>query len=53
MKLNTGVWYGMPIAIWPLYAEQQMRAFLLVRELELAVATNESIFAGDGAGIGC
>ncbi|CAN4110060.1 unnamed protein product [Withania somnifera] len=28
---------GVPIAAWPLYAEQQMNAFLLVKELELAV----------------
>ncbi|KAK6784649.1 hypothetical protein RDI58_018104 [Solanum bulbocastanum] len=28
---------GVPIAAWPLYAEQQMNAFLLVKELGLAV----------------
>ncbi|KAM3201465.1 anthocyanidin 3-O-glucosyltransferase 2 [Capsicum annuum] len=32
-----GVCCGVPIAAWPLYAEQQMNAFLLVKELGLAV----------------
>ncbi|GLU08635.1 hypothetical protein SLE2022_255350 [Rubroshorea leprosula] len=31
------LWYGVPIATWPLYAEQQMNAFQLVKELGLAV----------------
>lgn len=31
------LWYGVPIATWPLYAEQQMNAFELVKELKLAV----------------
>ncbi|KAL6205943.1 hypothetical protein ACLB2K_023195 [Fragaria x ananassa] len=30
-------WYGVPIATWPIYAEQQMNAFEMVKELELAV----------------
>lgn len=29
--------YGVPIATWPVYAEQQMNAFEMVRELGLAV----------------
>ncbi|XP_027940391.1 anthocyanidin 3-O-glucosyltransferase 2-like [Vigna unguiculata] len=29
--------FGVPIATWPLYAEQQTNAFLLVRELEIAL----------------
>ncbi|KAI3519371.1 hypothetical protein L1887_08426 [Cichorium endivia] len=32
-----GIWYGVPIATWPIYAEQQLDAFQLVKELELAV----------------
>ncbi|KAM3327944.1 anthocyanidin 3-O-glucosyltransferase 2 [Capsicum galapagoense] len=32
-----GVCCGVPIAAWPLHAEQQMNAFLLVKELGLAV----------------
>ncbi|GMH14981.1 hypothetical protein Nepgr_016822 [Nepenthes gracilis] len=30
------LWFGVPIAAWPMYAEQQLNAFLLVRELGLA-----------------
>ncbi|XP_074275230.1 anthocyanidin 3-O-glucosyltransferase 2-like [Silene latifolia] len=31
------LWFGVPMATWPLYAEQQLNAFELVKELELAV----------------
>ncbi|XP_047958611.1 anthocyanidin 3-O-glucosyltransferase 2-like [Salvia hispanica] len=31
------VWCGVPVAAWPLYAEQQTNAFLLVKEFEMAV----------------
>lgn len=31
------LWFGVPIATWPLYAEQQMNAFELVKELGLGV----------------
>ncbi|GAB2279526.1 hypothetical protein Dimus_014166 [Dionaea muscipula] len=31
------LWFGVPMAAWPMYAEQQMNAFRLVRELGLAV----------------
>ncbi|XP_020534680.2 anthocyanidin 3-O-glucosyltransferase 2 [Jatropha curcas] len=31
------IWYGVPIATWPMYAEQQFNAFEMVIELELAV----------------
>ncbi|KAH7842867.1 hypothetical protein Vadar_009945 [Vaccinium darrowii] len=31
------LWCGVPMATWPMYAEQQMNAFQLVRELGLAV----------------
>ena len=30
-------WFGVPIATWPMYAEQQINAFQMVRDLELAV----------------
>nr|AFJ52913.1 UDP-glycosyltransferase 1 [Linum usitatissimum] len=29
-------WFGVPVATWPMHAEQQLNAVLLVRELELA-----------------
>ncbi|CAA0812997.1 UDP-glycosyltransferase 71B2 [Striga hermonthica] len=31
------VWFGVPLAAWPIYAEQQANAFQLVRELGIAV----------------
>lgn len=31
------LWFGVPMAAWPLYAEQQINAFLMVEELGLAV----------------
>ncbi|KAL9246018.1 hypothetical protein vseg_019602 [Gypsophila vaccaria] len=31
------LWFGVPMATWPMYAEQQLNAFELVKELELAV----------------
>ncbi|KAH7843703.1 hypothetical protein Vadar_019774 [Vaccinium darrowii] len=31
------LWCGVPMASWPIYSEQQMNAFQLVRELELAI----------------
>ncbi|CAN1249981.1 UDP-glycosyltransferase 71A15 [Linum perenne] len=30
------IWFGVPIAAWPIYAEQQLNAFKLVKEMELA-----------------
>ncbi|PPS13049.1 hypothetical protein GOBAR_AA07583 [Gossypium barbadense] len=31
------LWFGVPITTWPLYAEQQLNAFKMVKELGLAV----------------
>lgn len=31
------LWCGVPIAAWPVYAEQHLNAFVLVKELELAI----------------
>ncbi|KAL5581582.1 hypothetical protein UlMin_014024 [Ulmus minor] len=31
------LWFGVPLVTWPLYAEQQLNAFQMVRELGLAV----------------
>ncbi|XP_076885449.1 anthocyanidin 3-O-glucosyltransferase 6-like [Bidens hawaiensis] len=36
-SILESLWYNVPIATWPLHAEQQLNAFLLVKELELAV----------------
>ncbi|KAH6800697.1 hypothetical protein C2S52_001161 [Perilla frutescens var. hirtella] len=34
---HESVWCGVPMALWPLAAEQQANAFLLVKEFEMAV----------------
>ncbi|KAK9284154.1 hypothetical protein L1049_023322 [Liquidambar formosana] len=31
------LWFGVPLATWPMYAEQQVNAFQMVKELGLAV----------------
>lgn len=36
-SILESLWFGVPVATWPLYAEQQLNAFQLVRELGLAV----------------
>nr|AGU14121.1 UDP-glycosyltransferase [Cicer arietinum] len=36
-SILESLWYGVPIATWPIYAEQQMNAFQMVKELGLAV----------------
>lgn len=43
------LWYGVPIATWPLYAEQQMNAFELVKELRLAVEIRLDYRDGSGS----
>ncbi|EOA30432.1 hypothetical protein CARUB_v10013556mg [Capsella rubella] len=40
------LWFGVPIATWPLYAEQQVNAFQMVEELGLAVEIRNS-YRGD------
>ncbi|PRQ30115.1 putative flavonol 3-O-glucosyltransferase [Rosa chinensis] len=36
-SILESLWYGVPIATWPIYSEQQMNAFEMVKELGLAV----------------
>ncbi|KAK9669908.1 hypothetical protein RND81_13G163200 [Saponaria officinalis] len=36
-SILESLWFGVPIATWPMYSEQQLNAFTLVKELELAV----------------
>ncbi|KAK4713873.1 hypothetical protein R3W88_019780 [Solanum pinnatisectum] len=31
------IWFGVPLAAWPIYSEQQANAFQLVKDLEIAV----------------
>ncbi|PON49399.1 UDP-glucuronosyl/UDP-glucosyltransferase [Trema orientale] len=36
-SILESLWFGVPIATWPIYAEQQLNAFRMVREFGLAV----------------
>ncbi|XP_028791166.1 anthocyanidin 3-O-glucosyltransferase 6-like [Neltuma alba] len=36
-SILESIYYGVPIATWPLYAEQQLNAFQVVRELKISV----------------
>lgn len=36
-SILESLWHGVPIATWPIYAEQQMNAFEMVKELRLAI----------------
>uniref|UniRef100_A0A803MCP0 UDP-glycosyltransferases domain-containing protein n=1 Tax=Chenopodium quinoa TaxID=63459 RepID=A0A803MCP0_CHEQI len=36
-SILESVWFGVPMATWPLHSEQQLNAFELVKELGLAV----------------
>jgi UDP:flavonoid glycosyltransferase YjiC (YdhE family) len=36
-SILESLWHGIPIVTWPIYAEQQLNAFRMVRELGLAV----------------
>ncbi|KAL4378958.1 hypothetical protein GQ457_02G005650 [Hibiscus cannabinus] len=42
------IWFGVPMAVWPLYAEQQLNALTLVRELGLAVEIKIDYKIDDG-----
>ncbi|XVE59396.1 hypothetical protein DITRI_Ditri05aG0043300 [Diplodiscus trichospermus] len=36
-SILESLWFGVPIVTWPMYAEQQLNAFKMVKELGLAV----------------
>ncbi|KAK9989483.1 hypothetical protein SO802_029722 [Lithocarpus litseifolius] len=36
-SILESLWHGIPIATWPIYSEQQMNAFEMVKELGLAI----------------
>ena len=36
-SILESLWHGVPIATWPIYAEQQLNAFEMVKELELSM----------------
>ncbi|KAF3444165.1 hypothetical protein FNV43_RR13855 [Rhamnella rubrinervis] len=46
-SILESVWFGVPIATWPLYGEQQFNAFEMVRELGLAVEIKLDYFMSE------
>ncbi|KAL0674784.1 hypothetical protein Bca4012_002765 [Brassica carinata] len=36
-SIVESLWFGVPTVTWPMYAEQQLNAFMMVKELKLAV----------------
>ncbi|KAF7833759.1 UDP-glycosyltransferase 71K1-like [Senna tora] len=36
-SILESLWFGVPILTWPIYAEQQLNAFMMVREFGIAV----------------
>ncbi|GMI97192.1 UDP-glucosyl transferase 71D1 [Hibiscus trionum] len=36
-SIIESLWFGVPIATWPMYAEQQLNAFMMAKEFGLAV----------------
>ncbi|KAG2260630.1 hypothetical protein Bca4012_008642 [Brassica carinata] len=47
------LWFGVPVAAWPMYAEQQLNAFTLVKELGLAVDLRMDYVSGRGGLVTC
>ncbi|KAJ9169206.1 hypothetical protein P3X46_017418 [Hevea brasiliensis] len=47
------IWFGVPIATWPMYAEQQFNAFEMVTELELAVEIKMDYRNDSGVIVNC
>ncbi|XVE78446.1 hypothetical protein DITRI_Ditri13aG0145800 [Diplodiscus trichospermus] len=41
------LWYGVPILTWPMYAEQQLNAFQMVKDLGLAVEMRIDYLLGE------
>ncbi|CAI0397598.1 unnamed protein product [Linum tenue] len=42
------LWFGVPMATWPMYAEQKLNTFLLVNELEVATEIRMSYSSESG-----
>ncbi|XP_004304513.1 PREDICTED: putative UDP-glucose flavonoid 3-O-glucosyltransferase 3-like [Fragaria vesca subsp. vesca] len=47
-SILESLWYGVPIVTWPLYAEQQVNAFLIARDLGLGVELRLDYVYGSG-----
>lgn len=48
-SILESLWHGVPIVTWPIYAEQQLNAFTMVKELGLAVELRLD-YRGKGVG---
>ncbi|KAI9110689.1 hypothetical protein K1719_018127 [Acacia pycnantha] len=48
-SILESIYYGVPIATWPIYAEQQLNAFQLVRDLKVSVAISLDYRKGFGS----
>lgn len=46
------LWYGVPMAAWPIYAEQQVNAFQVVAEIGVAVEVRMDYREGSGIVVG-
>ncbi|KAB1210667.1 UDP-glycosyltransferase 71C4 [Morella rubra] len=46
-SILESLWHGIPIVTWPIYAEQQLNAFRMVKELGLAVEMRLDYRNGD------
>ena len=47
-SILESLWHGVPIVTWPIYAEQQLNAFKMVRELGLAMEMRLDYRSGGG-----
>nr|QBQ64831.1 UDP-glycosyltransferase [Cyclocarya paliurus] len=47
-SILESLWHGVPIATWPIYAEQQTNAFQMVKDLGLAVELKLDYRVGSG-----
>ncbi|KAG9156609.1 hypothetical protein Leryth_006591 [Lithospermum erythrorhizon] len=51
-SILESLWHGVPIATWPIYAEQQINAFEMVKDLGLAVELKLDYRSGSGVLVG-
>ncbi|XP_010521940.1 PREDICTED: UDP-glycosyltransferase 71C3-like [Tarenaya hassleriana] len=47
-SILESLWFGVPVATWPMYAEQQLNALTMVKELGLAVELRLDYVSGQG-----
>ncbi|XP_010521934.1 PREDICTED: UDP-glycosyltransferase 71C4-like isoform X1 [Tarenaya hassleriana] len=48
-SILESLWFGVPIATWPMYAEQHLNAFTMTKELGLAVELRLDYVSGHGS----